>query len=293
MTAQFYACDYSTQIGEPQFATAPRTESWILLEYTGAWGAKAYEEAALPPEVRAHLDRQMAQMPNPRLLLIKQDARAQHAGVALYVFGTGGGARFTLGDYTDLVALPLAQIAAGTAMGGEPVSAPIYAVCTNGKRDICCAKHGLPLYQALRQQAGDHVWQCSHIGGHRFAGTCVVLPHGQYYGRLTPDDAPELVRAAESGAILLSRSRGRASLSAPAQAAEQFLREHTGQMAWAAFEFRSETQDGDRWYVTFSSADGVTHAVRLVQVLSDAPIIADSQGAEGKHLPQYRLVAIG
>lgn len=66
-----------------------------------------------------------------------------------------------------------------------------WMVCTHGKRDRCCARAGLPTYAALKEQAADDgckVWQTSHLGGHRFAATLVVLPSGVMYGRVPPQE---------------------------------------------------------------------------------------------------------
>ena len=55
-------------------------------------------------------------------------------------------------------------------------------VCTNGKRDICCAQLGRPLLERLEAE-GREVWESSHIGGHRFAPVHLSLPDGRIWGR--------------------------------------------------------------------------------------------------------------
>lgn len=57
-------------------------------------------------------------------------------------------------------------------------------ICTNAKRDVCCALRGLPLAANLAGRYPDRVWECSHTGGHRFAPTGVLLPTGATLGRL-------------------------------------------------------------------------------------------------------------
>ena len=37
---------------------------------------------------------------------------------------------------------------------------------------------------ALARVFPDEVWECTHLGGHRFAPTALVLPTGYSYGRL-------------------------------------------------------------------------------------------------------------
>jgi hypothetical protein len=72
------------------------------------------------------------------------------------------------------------------------------------------------------------VWECSHLGGHRFAANLVCLPDGLCFGRLSPQDALRAVAEYEQGRILLEHHRGRSSLVPAAQAAEHFVREQQG-----------------------------------------------------------------
>ncbi len=65
-----------------------------------------------------------------------------------------------------------------------PLADPILLVCTNGKRDACCALRGRALMTALAADHAERTWECTHLGGHRFAGNLVCLPHGIVYGRV-------------------------------------------------------------------------------------------------------------
>lgn len=72
-------------------------------------------------------------------------------------------------------------------------------VCTHANRDARCGAWGEPFFAAVRDEIEArgtiaHVHRTSHIGGHRFAATCIVYPQGIWYGNLRPDDAPHLVR---------------------------------------------------------------------------------------------------
>jgi hypothetical protein len=72
------------------------------------------------------------------------------------------------------------------------------------------------------------VWECSHVGGCRFAANVVVLPYGLYYGGTSPADAEALVEATDNGHLVPELLRGRSSLPAEVQAAEHFVRDRLG-----------------------------------------------------------------
>ena len=60
-------------------------------------------------------------------------------------------------------------------------------MCTNGRRDRCCALLGRPLAAEIVAAGHSEVWEVTHLGGHRFSPTMLVLPHGYAYGRLTAE----------------------------------------------------------------------------------------------------------
>ena len=71
------------------------------------------------------------------------------------------------------------------ATWGEPDPDPLLLVCANGRRDRCCGHEGGRLADALwRGPHADRVLTCTHLGGHRFAPTALLLPVGALHGRL-------------------------------------------------------------------------------------------------------------
>jgi (2Fe-2S) ferredoxin len=75
--------------------------------------------------------------------------------------------------------------------------------------------------------AGDHAertWECTHLGGHRFAGNLVLLPDGIVYGRVSPADGPRVADAYLERRLDLDLLRGRSAWPPPAQVAERVLR---------------------------------------------------------------------
>lgn len=111
----------------------------------------------------------------------------------------------------------------------EPyIGEPLVLVCTNGKRDRCCALLGRPLAAELAAD-GSEVWEVTHIGGHRFSPTLFVLPYGYAYGRASAPLVKETVEAARDGRITSDHCRGRSAWDRPGQAADLAVRRLIGE----------------------------------------------------------------
>jgi hypothetical protein len=110
--------------------------------------------------------------------------------------------------------------------GSEPRTAEgrRYLVCTNGARDPCCAIRGPAVAQALDRVLPGQVYECSHLGGHRFAANLLVLPDGLCFGRLHARAALALAAALEAGRLPLDHLRGRTMYEPDQQAAEILVR---------------------------------------------------------------------
>jgi hypothetical protein len=77
----------SLAAGEELFATAPRTDAWLLLECPRPWGPKAPGDSTLPDAVKQRLGEwtgSAARQPT-RLQLLEQHALAPDAPLAFYV----------------------------------------------------------------------------------------------------------------------------------------------------------------------------------------------------------------
>ncbi len=225
-------CSYlSAQAGESLHATASVGEIWFLLEYSGLWENKAFEQSQLPEAVKAHLAGAVEALPESRVLMIKSRREVRDPAIQFYVVNSCGNEPFyidfRLESYTGLLSIDLIAAARGEAYADQRGSEPLFLVCTNGKRDACCAKFGLPVYDLLEGKAGVKVWQSSHVGGHRFAPNLVIFPWALYFGRVPPQQALALVEGYRQGKLLLDFYRGRACYPPVVQAAEIYLRQHS------------------------------------------------------------------
>ncbi|GAB2691370.1 sucrase ferredoxin [Thalassiella azotivora] len=220
----------SLDLGEPLAGSAAPAGGYVLLEHGGPWQARAVE--GLGAHGQDLVDRLKPAGVTP-LLVRRHRATPGPAGrprVGLVaVTATGGAGAWMrvdrLDDVTrwDVPAL-LDDLRDGRLPDGATAMGTTYLVCTNGRRDVCCAELGRPLAAVLTGLAPDDTWEVTHLGGHRFAATALVVPDGLAYGRLVPDDALDVVTAHAQGRLLVEHLRGRAALAPAGQVAEVALR---------------------------------------------------------------------
>jgi hypothetical protein len=220
-TAPVRCAPASEQRQDPLLATAAPATRFLLIEAPGAWGRNALRDARIAPPVLASLVRR-CRAADARLLLVRRVHRRATGGRAFAVVDARPGREAIAWGRFENDA-ELAEIDP-TRLPAAPSTAPAFLVCTHGRRDPCCAARGWPVAVALGSAFPEQTWQCSHVGGDRFAANVVVLPHGLYYGRVTPDDAPALARRHVEGRVTLPSLRGRSCFSPPIQAAQHFAR---------------------------------------------------------------------
>jgi len=271
----------SLAAGETLAGTATRAERWLLLEVRSTWGRDVLPESDLPEPVKEHLSRWLAGTPNARVLFVRRPKRWGAATIVAFAVSTaeGGGeaGRLELGAYEDLLDADLGR-------DGEPVEYPLFLVCTHGRRDACCSRNGVPLYDALRGLVPeDALWQSSHQGGHRFAANLLALPAGISLGRVAAGEAAAVVSALRLGRIPLAHFRGRTFYAPAAQTAEIAVRERFGLTGFADLALERE------------QAGLVTFAVRghgsvdVVVEEQPGPPVPQSCGAEPESTSRYSV----
>ena len=304
MTQSQYCSQLSITSGEHIYGTAGNaTDVWFVLEYPAVWGAKAMEESKLDNALKAHLAQAVADTPGARLQLIKRGESRNGSATSFFIGlsqeDVAALYRFELQDFTDLAAMDLSAMV--TEMRADPSryaahkhDEPLFLVCTNGSRDRCCATLGVPVYLTMAAYAGEQVWQTTHTGGHRFAATMIVLPHGLYYGRLSAEDALPIVDTYNAGDVYaLDHYRGRSCYKAPVQAAEYYLRAETHQQSLDAFSLLEAGNEDDVWTCRFrSNGDDIVHELFVLAEESEfANPLSCRATAAIERVPQYRLLS--
>ncbi|MEB8343156.1 sucrase ferredoxin [Streptomyces endophyticus] len=233
----------SRDLEEPLAGSAATARTWLLIEQPGPWGAKALVSSHLDPEVGRAVEA-AADGTGVRVALIRRPGRHadHHASQRhrVYVAHTVPGNTWlrstTVAAPEELLRLDFAALGSGRHGGfGAPYEGePLAFVCTNGKRDRCCALLGRPLASALSSSGGEGsggegVWEITHLGGHRFSPTLLVLPYGYAYGRSSAADVKEVLHAVRSDRIVLHGCRGSSAWDRPGQAAELAVRRTTAE----------------------------------------------------------------
>ncbi|WP_026246854.1 MULTISPECIES: sucrase ferredoxin [unclassified Streptomyces] len=247
--ARFFCADAARLRNDSLAGTAPYGSIWILVEYRGGWPPNGFDGLPLEPGTKK-LVFSAAQAVRARILLIRRHGRRPSDGPrrwAVLRHGSDGAHRQTWGTWERDE--DLAAIAEALAAPGEPSARPVVLVCAHGMHDACCAVRGRPVGRALSERWPDLVWECTHVGGDRFAANVVVVPDGVYYGNL---DAASSVTAVEehlADRVHADHLRGYTNLFPPQQTAVAALLSRFGPAGRHHYVVEETTRDGDRWHV--------------------------------------------
>lgn len=289
---------------EPPAGTAPTALGWLCVEQGGAWGRKADRESGLDASVAAHLAGTAEPLP-VRLQLIRRPGRPGvdgeldrgRAGVRTVLLAHCGAdpwlERLEVDDVRALLDLDPAVCASPTAPGiGRPVTEPMYLVCTHAKRDRCCATYGRPIADTLGALHPAQTWEVSHLGGHRFAGNLLVLPHGSLHGGLDVAGAVRVVDLLAAGRVDLASARGRSALPRPAQAAELLARTALGVDRLDAVAVAHLHDLGDGRSRIHLDVDGRAYVVEVALEPTGMPRLMSCDADEPEDPGSYRLLEL-
>jgi hypothetical protein len=270
------ACSLSTAAaGEPAYGSAAPASVWVVLEQPGPWGHDAIAESHLDSGLGRRLRAQVGGA-GGRLALVRQAKRHPDKRPRPEPFVTVAsaleGAAWSLSGHLDsaesLQDMDFGALARGDRTGVgrslpglSATEAPQLLVCTNGRRDVCCAVFGRPVAHDAGTQRPGQVWETSHTGGHRFSPTAVLLPWGVTLARLDSRLAVATLDEAAHGRLPRDvlgpeHDRGRSSLAPPAQAAESVVRAAEAETAIEALSTTLRVESDGQWSATVSHTDG-------------------------------------
>ena len=282
--------DQSRTRDDPMYGTASSGATWLLLELCGPWGNSAFLDS--PSVVNRSLGLAIvrrAEAAGMRIAAIRRHGRRASARrwrwfVADARLGSEAIHHGEVSGPDDYLSLAL------DGSDGQRVDDPLVIVCAHGKHDQCCSVRGRGAVAAIAAQYPEMTWECSHLGGDRFAATMLILPEGLCYGRVDSTDPVELVRLYQAGRLDDSFLRGRASLPHAVQAAQHFAREASGEdRIDALIPLRMESADGAT-LVVLQSETGPIEVV-LDEQFSE-PLLSQCSARVSGRVRTYGLVSL-
>ncbi|MER5890206.1 sucrase ferredoxin [Streptomyces sp. NPDC001941] len=246
---RFLCADAARARVDPLAGTAPYGSVWILVEYRGGWPSNGFDGLDLHPEVKARVF-SAAQRLRARILLVRRHGRTPAGRPrrwAVLRYASGGDQRQHWGTWERDE--ELSGIVDALEAPGEPGGPPVVLVCAHGTHDTCCALRGRPVGRALSERWPDAVWECSHVGGDRFAANVVVLPDGVYYGNLDAEASVRVVGEHLADRVHADHLRGYTDLFPPQQAALAAVLRHAGPAGRHAYDVVTTLRDDGGWWV--------------------------------------------
>jgi hypothetical protein len=248
-TERFFCSEGARLRGDPMAGTASHGVVWVLIEYRGGWPSNGFEGLDLKPETRA-LVLSAAKAERARVLLVRRPGPRRREGPshwAILHHEDSGEYRQqwgTWGKDEDLVEIARALSLPGTL--GHP---PVILVCTHGQHDQCCAVWGRPVGRALSERWPELVWECSHVGGDRFAANVVVAPDGVYYGNLDVESSVATIEEHLAGRIHAEHLRGYTDLFPAQQTAVGATLKRFGPAGRNDYRVVETSRDGDHYRI--------------------------------------------
>lgn len=298
-------------MGGSPLATAPSVEGLLLVELALPWPKDVGDDPRLVEVALA------AARHGHRLQALVADGRSPEGHVHLirYARPDHGFDRFARSEAVVPISevgasaeeLLAAPVATGPPPGGvEEGDVVDVLVCSHGARDACCGRAGIPLFRELGGRVGPQVrvWRTSHLGGHRFAPTALVLPEGRAWAWVEADELEGIIDRTLPLATALGHDRGCAGMAdAWQQAADHAA---LGIEGWAWLDARRsgrtepapaspEGRERRRVALTGTRPDGsvasydvVVEVARVVPV----PVCGHPLDEATKSEPELRVVSI-
>ena len=177
------------------------------------------------------------------------------------------------------------RLSTALSIPGKLGHPPVILVCTHGQHDHCCAVRGRPVGRALSERWPELVWECSHVGGDRFAANVVVAPDGVYYGGLDAESSVATVEEHLAGRIHAEYLRGYTDLFPSQQAAVAAALRRFGPAGRNDYVVAATSRDGDHWRIRITGRpphpahiDVELQAHRAPAMPTDLPRAGDELG---------------
>ena len=274
---------------DPLVGSAPPARGWLLFEVPGPWPVKA---TRLFGELGPELDRRtLAAQVRP--MLVRRPGRSDRDAPRSWWFVDSlertwlSGAWSTIADVRRI--LDVVDVAREDVAARMTPADPMVLVCTHAKHDVCCAVRGRPIAAELALRWPEEVWECSHLGGDRFAGNIAMLPDSVFYGGLDAGGAARLVADHLAGEATLEHLRGAGTHTSATQAAVSALLRRAGSRRLADLSVETVHRVGDAvWEIGLRGRGGLPpHTVLTVERRWREPAALTCIGLQPKTAAEY------
>jgi hypothetical protein len=227
----------------PLIGTASVQTTYVVVDCPKPWAAKIQASSAFPR--REALERAHALQLSFGLL--GRVGVGSRPALTVYRYLTGRVTEVTLALEDPELGDKLVAALTDTLSSGSEAR-PALLVCTHGSRDRCCGTLGVPLLKAVRETSSPReVVEVSHLGGHRFAPTCLAIPEWRVFGRVAPSRVVELLESLEAGdSAQLKWLRGHSALDPASQVLEHAWALEEGRVPSASLPAPSSSEPGVR-----------------------------------------------
>lgn len=295
MARTLRCADAADARAEPLYGTASQVRRWLLLEQPGSWGSDALMQSKVPQDVARELSRR-ARAAGTRIVLIRRGVRFSGDRRRCYFLRTEEGdlhqSTLELDRVDDLLDVDLTPLREGRMIAdAELHPEPLFLVCTHGKHDACCSIRGNQVSRVACAEPQWDAWECSHIGGDRFAANVVCFPHGVYYGRVRPDNVVRLMNDYAQATLSLDHFRGRSIHPFPVQAAEYFARRAVDNIEVDALSLARYKRTADEVGVVFEMANSGEIDVRL-RMSQAGDHLLTCRAEHTNPIPRYDLISV-
>lgn len=254
--------DAARAMGARAAGTAPAYDGYVLVEWPLPWPRDPAEIPELAG-LAEHLGRQRARL---QLLVPRQD-QAQGRRAIWYRLGDKASPRY---ERIETFLSPAAATDEVISFLDDPPASSSsdvtdVLVCAHGRRDACCGGSGTTLVTAsiaagLEASGRVRIWRTSHLGGHRFAPTALVLPEATMWASADSTLLQQVLDRTGHPSSLLARYRGTTTMPTELQVLEQHALADVGWdwLTWSregsvtpdgtiTLVGRSPRGDGQRW----------------------------------------------
>ncbi|QLL06312.1 sucrase ferredoxin [Mycobacterium vicinigordonae] len=282
--------DQSRARNDPMYGTASAGHAWAMFEIPGAWGHSAFlnSETILPPALGRAIARR-AETAGMRVAAIRRPGRrSRDPRWRWFLARSDEGEEELWQGEVDAPEQYLDIALDGS--DGQLLTDPLVAVCAHGKHDQCCAVRGRAATATIAERYPEFTWECSHLGGDRFAATMLILPEGLCYGRVDATDSARLVDLYLDGRLDNAFLRGRTCLPHPVQAAQYFARQASGEQRIAALS-PLKVQRGEHQIRVLLASDSGPVEVVLAEEMSE-PLLSMCHASVPGRVRTFVLVSI-